>query len=235
MLFLNPDSLGEQALNQLATLALQSQFQSAQHLNVQVETNPSLLAQGRLTSLRVEGSGLVLGGSISLQGLQLQLRDIAVQPLKALLGTIELTAPIRGWAWLVLSEADCEAVLNSGRMANPVRCECCADGTLVITLKAVSVSTRPQLCPQRGRATCAVLDQTNALPPEVMTRLERCLNLEPFTLPGLSLHPQQLRVETGRITIQAQACLTHFPQRRSPTRHPSAARPRSRRPAPSAG
>ncbi len=216
MLLLNSDSLGEQALNKLATLALQNQFNSVRRLDVQVKTDPNLLAQGRLASLAVEGSGLCLTDRTSLHSLQLHLQDIAVSPFKALMGNIELTEPITGSACLVLSETDCEQVLAAQLAGMRVRCQCRADGTLAIALEspdapAAQFALRPYLCPQRDRATCEAIAGSEALPDSLQASLERCLNLDAFLLPGLSLRAQHLQVQAGQVAIRARARLTHFP------------------------
>ncbi|NJL02735.1 MAG: DUF2993 domain-containing protein [Spirulinaceae cyanobacterium SM2_1_0] len=217
MLLLNSNNLGEQALNKLATLALQSHFESAQNLDVQVKTDPNLLAQGRLASLTLDGTGLVLSGQTRLRALQLHLQSIAVSPFKALVGQIELTEPTQGSACLVLGEADCARALAAGQGRPSLHCHCRADGTLTLRLEprrasaAVEIVLRPQLSPAGDRVVCEVIAASSSPPTNLLAHLERLLNLEAFVLPGLSLKPLQLRVETGRIVIQAAARLTHFP------------------------
>ena len=110
---LGVDNLGEQALNKIAKLALSSQLEDADSLEVRVKTDPEKLANGQLESLLIEGKGLVIETDLRLQVLEIAMKAIAVAPLKALRGKIELTQPSKGTARIVLTEADLNRALNS--------------------------------------------------------------------------------------------------------------------------
>ncbi len=77
--------LGEQALNKMAELALASQLDEAEKLQVQVKTDPSKLAQGKLDSLAIEGEGLVMQEGVRMDALEMHLSPIAVNPLKTVM------------------------------------------------------------------------------------------------------------------------------------------------------
>ena len=110
---LGVENLGEQALNKIAKLALSSQLEDADSLQVQVKTDPEKLARGELESLLIEGEGLVVETDLRLQVLEIAMKAIAVSPLKALRGKIELTQPSQGSARIVLTESDLNCALNS--------------------------------------------------------------------------------------------------------------------------
>ena len=110
---LGVDNLGEQALNKIAKLALSSQLEDADSLDVKVKTNPEKLANGQLESLLIEGKGLVIETDLRLEVLEIAMKAIAVAPLKALRGKIELTQPSQGTARIVLTETDLNRALNS--------------------------------------------------------------------------------------------------------------------------
>ena len=110
---LGVDNLGEQALNKIAKLALSSQLEDADSLEVRVKTNPEKLANGQLESLLIEGKGLLIETDLRLQVLEIAMKAIAVAPLKALRGKIELTQPSKGTARIVLTETDLNRALNS--------------------------------------------------------------------------------------------------------------------------
>lgn len=110
---LGPKNLGEQALNKIAKLALSSQLEDADRLEVKVKTNPEKLAGGELESLLIDGEGLVVETDLRLQILEIGMKAIAVDPLKALTGNIELTQPSQGTARLVLTQTDLNRALNS--------------------------------------------------------------------------------------------------------------------------
>lgn len=110
---LGTEKLGEQALNKVAKLALSSQLEDFDSLEVKVKTAPEKLANGELDSLSIEGKGLIIETDLRLQVLEIEMDAIAVEPLKALMGKIELTHPTEGTAHLVLTETDLNRALNS--------------------------------------------------------------------------------------------------------------------------
>ncbi|MDY6784493.1 MAG: DUF2993 domain-containing protein [Cyanobacteriota bacterium] len=137
MLLINPQGLGEQALNKIAELAIASQFKEAQDLAVRVKTDPNLLAQGRLESLAIDGVGIVTQSNLRMQQMCISMGGIAVSPLKALMGNIELTEPSRGKASFILTEADLSRALNEKSIQN-------LTNRLALKLEERSVKIVPQ-------------------------------------------------------------------------------------------
>lgn len=115
------EGLGEQALNKIAEMALSTQLEEAERLNVQVKTDPSKLAQGELESLTIDGEGLVMKKDLRMQEMEIKMNSIAVSPLKALLGSIELTKPTQGTARIVLTQADINRAFNSQTLSTRIR------------------------------------------------------------------------------------------------------------------
>jgi hypothetical protein len=115
------EGLGEQALNKIAEIALSTQLEQAERLNVQVRTDPSKLAQGELESLTIDGEGLVMQKGLRVQEMEIKMNSIAVSPLKALLGNIELTKPTEGTARIVLIQADINWAFNSQTLSTRIR------------------------------------------------------------------------------------------------------------------
>ncbi len=110
---LGTENFGEQALNKIAELALSSQLEDAERLEVKINTAPEKLANGELESLSIKGEGLVIETDLRVEVLEIETKAIAVNPLKALIGNIELTQPTEGTARLVLTETDLNCALNS--------------------------------------------------------------------------------------------------------------------------
>ncbi|WP_017304283.1 DUF2993 domain-containing protein [Spirulina subsalsa] len=121
MLLLNQKNLGEEALNKIARLALKSQIRKAQDLQVRVKTDPNLLAQGKLESLLIDGTGLVMGQNLRMEEMRLQMKTIAVSPFKALMGNIELTQPTDGTACIRLTEADFNRAFNTKLLSDRIQ------------------------------------------------------------------------------------------------------------------
>lgn len=115
------EGLGEQALNKIAQMALSAQLGEAEKLKIRVKTDPDKLAQGEVESLAIDGKGLVMQQDLRMQEIEIQMNGIAVSPLKALMGNIELTKPTEGTARIVLTEADINHAFNSEVLANQMR------------------------------------------------------------------------------------------------------------------
>ncbi|MEW6496944.1 MAG: DUF2993 domain-containing protein [Cyanobacteriota bacterium] len=115
------DNLGEQALAKMAQMALSNQLNEAEQLKILVKTDPGKLAQGELEWLEIDGKGLVMRESLRMQEMELKINDIAVCPIKALMGNIELTKPIEGTARIVVTQEDINYAFNSELLANQMR------------------------------------------------------------------------------------------------------------------
>jgi hypothetical protein len=110
--FFNLDDLGEKTLNKIAEIALARQFERVEKLSVGVKTDPNRLAKGALESLVIHGTGLVTSDRLQIQELKMTFSEIAVSPIKALMGNIELTHPSQGSADVVLSQTDLEKAFD---------------------------------------------------------------------------------------------------------------------------
>ncbi|BAQ65322.1 DUF2993 domain-containing protein [Geminocystis sp. NIES-3709] len=106
------DNIGEKTINKIAEMAFKSQIKDAQHLSVQVKTDPQKLAKGVLESLDIDGYGLVMQKNFRLEKMRITLNNIAVSPFKALMGNVQLTQPSEGDACIILNEKDIETALN---------------------------------------------------------------------------------------------------------------------------
>lgn len=105
--------LGEQALNKIAEMALASQLEGAERLEVQIKTDLSKLAHGEVNSIAININGLVMQQDLRVEELQLQINQFAVKPLSALLGKIKLTQPSEGTVRIVCNEDNLTRAFNS--------------------------------------------------------------------------------------------------------------------------
>ena len=173
---LGTGNLGGQALNKIAELALASQLEDADRLEVKVDTTPEKLASGELESLSIEGEGLIIETDLRLQILEIVMQAIAVKPLKALTGNIELTQSTEGTARLILTQTDLNRALNSPDLRAKInvldtylstgqvkltvpqkKCQLREDGTIAVEavvklqpsgeIKEVAFTTTPQIAP----------------------------------------------------------------------------------------
>ncbi|MBL1209223.1 DUF2993 domain-containing protein [Geminocystis sp. GBBB08] len=167
MLLSKLDNIGEKTINKIAEMAFKSQIKNAQYLSVQVKTNPTQLSKGILESLNIDGYGLEMQKDLRLEKMQITLNNIAVSPLKALMGNVQLTQPSEGNACVVLSEKDIETALNIDNLNKQlqkseicygnqtikakfyqVKCRILADGRVMVKakLKIINTQTFESVC-----------------------------------------------------------------------------------------
>ncbi|MCA1992125.1 MAG: DUF2993 domain-containing protein [Coleofasciculus sp. S288] len=107
-----PD-IGEQALSKAVEIGLSSQLDEVENLDVDIRTDPGKLIQGELESVKIEGEGLVMQKDLRAEELEVETDNIAINPLSAAFGKIELTHPTDADAHVVLTEQDVERAFNS--------------------------------------------------------------------------------------------------------------------------
>ncbi len=117
-MLLGLDNIGEQTLNRIAEMALSSQLDHVDELDVQIKTNVDLLAKGQLASMLIDGQGMVMQKNLRMQRMKIQIGQIAVNPMTALMGNIQLTQPTQGSAHITLSANDLNQAFNS-KLLNP--------------------------------------------------------------------------------------------------------------------
>jgi hypothetical protein len=104
---------GEQALNKIAEMALASQLEEVERLEVQLKTDLSQLAHGEVDSIAINLNGLVIQPDLGLEELKLQINRITVKPLSAIFGKIKLTQPAKGTIRIVINENNLTRAFNS--------------------------------------------------------------------------------------------------------------------------
>ena len=113
--------LGEQALNKVAEVGLASQLDEVENLDVDIQTDPFKLMQGQVDSVTIEGEGMVMQGDLRVEEMDMQMSDVAINPLSAAFGKLELTKPTQGSARVVLTEADINRAFNSEYVRNQLQ------------------------------------------------------------------------------------------------------------------
>jgi hypothetical protein len=104
--------LGEQALGKAMEVGLSSQLDAVETLEAEIRTNPIALMQGELESAAIQGQGLVMKGDLRTERLTVQTDGIAIDPIKAAFGNIELTRPTQATAAVTLTEVDIQQACN---------------------------------------------------------------------------------------------------------------------------
>lgn len=239
-------SLGEQAIDKVAEIAIASKLDKSETLSVTVNTDPGQLAQGSVEAVAVEGKGLVMQQDLRVEDLQIHIKDIAVNPLTAMFGKIELNGPAFGTARAVLTESDLNRAFTSeyiSRKLNNLKvtvdgklltidvqtmeCQLLQTGKIAINAEVLVRETastekiyftaKPQV--EAGGWAISLQDveypENKEFSPEFTAALAdkagEVLNLRNFELEGMSLRVQQLNVEAGLLTLQAEAKVEQFP------------------------
>ena len=239
-------SLGEQAIDKVVEIAIASQLDESESLSVTVQTEPLLLAKGEVNSVTIEAEGLVMKQDLRMEELQVQVKDISVNPLSAMFGKIELKGPALGTARAVLKESDINRAFNSeyisdklrelkvkhdGKMVTvdvkSVECQLLSSGKIALdaevsvretgSTEKIYFTAKPQI--DSGGWAVSLQDveypENKEFSPELTAALAakagEVLNLRNFELEGMSLRIQQLNVEAGLLTVQAEAKVEQFP------------------------
>ncbi|MBD2102911.1 DUF2993 domain-containing protein [Leptolyngbya sp. FACHB-261] len=105
--------LGEQALSKVAEMGLESQLDESDNLDVNVKTDPLKVIQGQVDSVSIKGEGLVMKKDLRVEEMEMKTGSIAINPLSAAFGKIELTEPTQASARVVLTEEDLNRASNS--------------------------------------------------------------------------------------------------------------------------
>jgi hypothetical protein len=130
-------NLGAKALNKTAEIGLSSQLDAVENLDVNIKTEPLKLIQGEVEKVDISGEGLVMEKDLRITELEMQIADVAINPLSVALGKIELTKPTKGKARVVLTEADINRAFNSEYVHDQLQSH-------KITVNGKQVTIRPQ-------------------------------------------------------------------------------------------
>ena len=106
-------NLEEQVVSKAAEMTLSSQLDSAEKIEVDVQTNLSEIIQGKAEKVAISGQGLVMQKDIRVQEMELHTDKIDINPLSVLFGHVELNQPIDANGRIVLTEPDINRALNS--------------------------------------------------------------------------------------------------------------------------
>ena len=124
--------LDEQAIAQAAQLGLSSQLDSAEKLDIDIRTDLLKVIQGQADAVSISGQGLVLQADIRVQEMELHLDKVAIDPISALFGQIELTHPVDAIAKFVVTQEDLNHTLSSDYVKNQMpKLELDVDGQIV--------------------------------------------------------------------------------------------------------
>lgn len=106
-------NLEEQLISQIAQKSIFNQLDTAEQIDIYVQTDILKVVQGQADGVTVTGQGLVTKQNIRVQEIQIKTDSIAINPLSAIFGEIQLDKSVNLVARVILSEADINSALTS--------------------------------------------------------------------------------------------------------------------------
>ena len=237
-------NLGEEALSKAAEATMTTQLDEVEHLDVDIHTDPGKLMQGELEAVEIEGKGLVMNQDLRTEELTIKTSSIAIDPLKAAFGDIQLKKPTEASTHIVLTEADMERAFNSAFIQDKfkdlkvnvdgqptdiqpkdVHFGLPGDGKIALSSQVdladgetkVAFTAVPKMEAGGHRVTLEDVQHEGGeeVSPELTNALiesaQELLDLRNFELEGMSLRFRQLDVQSGKLTIDAEAHIDKFP------------------------
>ncbi|HIK07453.1 MAG TPA: DUF2993 domain-containing protein [Trichormus sp. M33_DOE_039] len=108
-----PQNLEEQIVSQAAERSVSDQLAAAEQIDIYVQTDFLKIVQGQADAVTVAGQGLVTKQNLRVQEIKLKTDGIAINPVKAIFGQIQLHKPVNLIARIILNEADINYNLSS--------------------------------------------------------------------------------------------------------------------------
>lgn len=105
--------IGEQALDKAAEIGLSSQLDEVEKLDVDIEIDPLKVVGGEVDQVAIAGEGMVMQKDLRVTKMDMKMDSVAINPMSAAMGKIELTKPTNASTHVVLTEADINRAFNS--------------------------------------------------------------------------------------------------------------------------
>jgi hypothetical protein len=86
---------------------------AAEQIDIDVKTDVLKIVQGQAEKVSLAGKGLVIQENIRVQEIKLQTDNIAINPLRAIFGQIELNQPVNAVARILLTTTDINLAFTS--------------------------------------------------------------------------------------------------------------------------
>ncbi|MGF1542640.1 MAG: DUF2993 domain-containing protein [Pleurocapsa sp.] len=109
---LDQANLAENALNKAAEICVSSQIDSVEDLEIDLNSQPERLLQGKVDSISIKGREITWH-ELTIAQLDLDLDNLEIQLLPTILGQVKLTNPGDIQAKIIISETDSARLLNS--------------------------------------------------------------------------------------------------------------------------
>jgi urease accessory protein UreE len=105
--------LKQKLINKAAETAIASQVESADNIDVNLDSNIPQLLQGETTFLKIVGEKIIAVKDIHLEKIDITSQDLSLNLTQAILGKIAFEQPGNFQVKLVFTQSDCDRLLNS--------------------------------------------------------------------------------------------------------------------------
>lgn len=106
-------NLEQSLVNKSAEVAIATQVESAQNIEVELESKVSQLVRGDAKSLKIRGEKIIAFRDLQLEQVDITCDDLSLNLTQAILGKIALKEPGNFQLRLVFTPSDCDRLLNS--------------------------------------------------------------------------------------------------------------------------
>lgn len=106
-------NLKQSIVNKTAEAAIASQLESAQNIEVDLNSKTSQLVRGEASSLKIAGEKIIAVRDIQLEKIDIVGEDLSLNLTQAVLGKISFEQPGNFQVRIVFAESDCDRLLNS--------------------------------------------------------------------------------------------------------------------------
>lgn len=237
---LDQPDIGEQALSKATELGLSSQLDEVEDITVDIRTDPGKVVQGEVDSVSIKAKGMVMQKDLRMEKMDLHTGKVAINPMSAAFGKVELKHPTDADAHVVLTEQDINRAFNSEYIreklqnldinvegqpttidTQQVEFRLPGDNKLGLSAEIqlrktgetqqVSFTAVPRM---NGNGKSIALEEVQyadgrEISPELTAALldkaSELLDLRNFELEGMSLRLKGLDLQTGNMTLQAEA------------------------------
>ena len=239
-----PAQGGDQLVSKAVTSAIAALFKHAQKLEVNVRAEPvAKLLQGSVDGFDFIGQGLLMYSGLRVNAMELYVQAASIDFGAIFKGQLKLRRPTQATMRIVLSEDDLTASFNTpflvkklkqiehqGKSLNFQNTQMALNADQSLRMQSticlgggadpvnVDITAHLQIKDRRkiqfvdvtygGNLHAVELGQT------LTHHLNRLLDLDEFSLDGLELRIDQLRLRNKQITFYGVAQINHFPQRK---------------------
>lgn len=243
---LDQPDIGEQALSKATEVGLSSQLDEVEDITVDIRTDPGKVVQGEVDSVSIKAKGMVMQKDLRMEKMDLHTGKVAINPMSAAFGKVELKHPTDADAHVVLTEQDINRAFNSEYIreklqnldinvegqpttidTQQVEFRLPGDNKLGLSAEIqlrktgetqqVSFTAVPRM---NGNGKSIALEEVQyadgrEISPELTAALldkaSELLDLRNFELEGMSLRLKGLDLQTGNMTLQAEAHVEQIP------------------------